>query len=196
MREIPRRLMPDESVVAYRSWRIDLETMADGLWGPVLVGGLSGVRWATVELQATCDQRLRQGDVHSLSAAPAVACSCGIYGASTPDAGFAWEFAGWPALGATAPTALAGRVYASSTEYRGEQARIVGPLEVRIGCAADRCARRADFMVGHLGLPSSACGDHVVEVAQDAGSIGFVREFATELYARLEDRYGLPVLPG
>jgi hypothetical protein len=196
MREIPSQLVSDESVVAYRSWRIELDTMPDGRWGPSLVGGLSDVRWPTIELKATCEQRLRQGREHPPAAAPALACSCGIYGASTPDAGFAWEFAGWPALGATAPTVLTGRVYASSTEYRSEEARIVGPLEVRIGCAADRCAKRADFVVTHLGIPSSSCGDHVVDVAQGAESIGFVREFAADLYARLEDRYGLEITPG
>lgn len=196
MREIPRRSVSDGAVVAFRSWRIDLETMPDGRWGPVLVGGLSGVRWPTVELEATCDERLRQGEAHPPSAAPVLACSCGIYGASTPAAGFAWEFAGWPALGATAPTELTGRVYTSSTEYRAEKARIAGPLEVRIGCAADRCARRADFVVSHLGIPSSACGQHVVDVAQDAESIGFVRDLAADLYARLDDRYGLEIVPG
>ncbi len=196
MRQIPRLLVSDDSVVAYRSWRIDLETMSDGRWGPVLVGGLSGVRWPSVELLATCDQRLRQGDAHPRAAAPVFVCSCGIYGASTPEAGFAWEFAGWPALGATGATELSGRIYRSVTEYRAEEARIIGPLEVRIGCAADRCARRADFVASHHGIPSSACGDHVVEVAQDAESIGFVRDFAAELYARLEDRYGLTIVPG
>ena len=120
----------------------------------------------------------------------------GRFGWATPDAGFAWEFAGWPALGATAPTALTGRVYDSATEYRGEHARIIGPLEVRIGCSADRCAKRADFVVSHLGIPSSACGDHVIDVAEDAESIGFVRDFAADLYARLEDRYGLEIVPG
>ncbi len=196
MREIPRRLVSDESVVAYRSWRIDLETMPDGRWGALLVGGLSGVRWDGAELWATCDQRLRQGDEHPPSWAPVLACSCGIYGASTPEAGFAWEFAGWPALGATAATELTGRTYTSTAEYRGQEARIVGPLEVRIGCSADRCARRADFVVSHLGIPSSACGHHVVDVAQDAESIGFVREFASELYSRLEERYGLEIVTG
>lgn len=173
-------------VIGGRIWSVVPAGAPEGFAGPVLRGAY-GQTWTGPVLTAECRPpllaRAARGDrgrVGHASPPPHPACDCGIY-ALKPQLTIGDVLGAGPHI--VGSVEMSGMVLEGTRGYRGQQARIVGPLELRADC--DMCT----------GVPTAIAdsGLHYA-VGCELHSDDRFSESLEGWLEKLEHRYGGPIL--
>ena len=121
--------------VVRRSWRL-----AASPDGPILTG-LFGFPWRNPLMQAKCTSTEQAGPADLFGtvrrdrmhrAVPSVDCRCGLYATNEPHPGWLQRRSLRHVIVVSGFVRLSGRVLHQGTEYRAEEARVVGPLAISL----------------------------------------------------------------
>jgi hypothetical protein len=192
-----------EPFVGYRRWVVRPGSVVGGdPWEPVLGSAVIDYVWVEADVEARCwpGRRSRFDPLAPTThTAPSLDCRCGIYALKDP-ASLDWPLDG--GLCVEGAVELSGTVLEGERGYRGQRARVVGPIEMVAACehglrrrpVRELCGSPPRLAVVRPDRYALACDRHAASLIVANAEPVDLAVLVSALAARLEARYGVAVI--